>query len=257
MERHRLREMWANKAADAIGVTPHSDMRVYVKAAVIWALKNHTERPAPHGDGKTHYCYLASEMVDPSKGLCEVCDLHDDNPAPQGEREDMNRLAYRRSLGLPKADEPSPAPDVLERLKRLYEATTFMDQQSQMDWMRAVEDTISLIEAQRRENESLMKRLRELERQSTDEIAKQSETIEALLAAAAQVEDDFPATVKPIILKAASLIEAQRREIKEAWSAGVQHAINIIVLTGPPGCEDFRERVIQRLQKHRDRGPSE
>ncbi len=32
----------ANKAADAVGVTKYSDMRVYVKAAVLYALEEFT-----------------------------------------------------------------------------------------------------------------------------------------------------------------------------------------------------------------------
>ena len=43
------------------------------------------------------------------------------------------------------------------------------------------------------------------------------------------------------------------KEADVAWRAGVQHAINVIVLIGPPGHEDFRDAVIERLAQHRDK----
>lgn len=49
-EREAELRLWneiAGKASDAVGVTPYSDMRPFIKAAVIWALEDLRERHSP------------------------------------------------------------------------------------------------------------------------------------------------------------------------------------------------------------------
>lgn len=41
------------------------------------------------------------------------------------------------------------------------------------------------------------------------------------------------------------------------WRLGVQHAMNVIVLEGPPGHEEFRERLLARLKRHYEQGPAD